>query len=146
MNVTIHEIEEDDFQGLVNLFQEFAHFEKLPEKMTNTVEKMKTEKAHINGFVARGEQSEIIAYVTFFFTYYTWTGKSMYMDDLYVREEFRNRGIGKRLLEKVIDFAKIEQCSKLRWQVSNWNTNAQDFYKSMGAEIDDVELNCDLML
>ena len=40
----------------------------------------------------------------------------------------------------------MEQCKKLRWQVSNWNKNAIDFYKKMGASIDDMEINCEMDL
>ena len=68
------------------------------------------------------------------------------MDDLYVKEDYRGIGLGKALLDGVIDFAKKEACNKVRWQVSNWNTHAQEFYKKMGAQIDDVEINCDLVL
>jgi RimJ/RimL family protein N-acetyltransferase len=46
----------------------------------------------------------------------------------------------------VIEFAKDSKCHKLRWQVSNWNKPAIDFYKSIGAVFDNIERNCDLML
>lgn len=78
-----------------------------------------------------------------FFCYYTWTGKCLHMDDLYVRSDYRGRGIGTKFIKKVIDFAG---CHKLRWQVSSWNTPAIDFYKNLGAEITDAEWNCDLIL
>lgn len=68
----------------------------------------------------------------------------MYMDDLYVKQDFRGLGVGTMLIEKVISYAKETKCNKLRWQVSNWNKPAIDFYKKMGAEIDNVEQNCDL--
>ena len=50
------------------------------------------------------------------------------------------------LLEKIIDLAKNSQCKKVRWQVSKWNTNGIDFYKKMGATVDDMEANCDLIV
>ena len=146
MTSTIRPITEQDFETLLALFQEFALFEKFPEKMTNSLAQMKAEKTYLNGFVALNEQHEIAGYVTFFFAYYTWTGKSLYMDDLYVRPEFRSSGVGTKLINAVIDFAKAEQCKKLRWQVSEWNQPAIDFYKSLGASIDSVESNCDLFL
>jgi GNAT superfamily N-acetyltransferase len=68
------------------------------------------------------------------------------MDDLYVRPEYRGKGIGTHLVQKIISLAKASACHKLRWQVSNWNTTAIDFYKSLGASIDPVEQNCDLAL
>jgi hypothetical protein len=46
----------------------------------------------------------------------------------------------------VINLAKQEQCKKVRWQVSGWNSNAIAFYKKMGANIDSTEINCDLVL
>lgn len=137
---------EEDFPALIKLFQEFAHFEKTPEKMVNSVEKMMKEKKYFNGFVAENAADEIIGYTTYFFSYHTWIGKSLYMDDLYVKPSYRRKGIGKKLLDAVIAVAKKENCSKVRWQVSSWNKHAQAFYRSMGAEISDVEFNCDLML
>lgn len=145
MNVTINPIEEKDFEELCSLFLEFATFEKLPERMINTVEKMRAEKEHFQGFVARDNSGEIAGYVTFFHAYYTWTGKSLYMDDLYVKEWFRGKGIGLELIQEVISYAKNSGCNGLRWQVSNWNKHAINFYENLGAEINKVEMNCDLI-
>jgi GNAT superfamily N-acetyltransferase len=146
MTYKIREINENDYANLISLFQEFAHFEKLEDKMTNTVDQMKVEMEYINGFVAVNKKNEVIGYVTYFFAYYTWIGKSMYMDDLYVKPAFRGKGIGTLLFNKVIEYAKESNCYKLRWQVSNWNRPAIEFYKKLGAEIDNVENNCDLIL
>ena len=146
MHIRIRKIEERDFPGLISLFREFAIFEKLPNKMINSIEQMKSEKKYINGFVAVSDKNEIFGYVTYFFAYYTWIGKSLYMDDLYVKETSRGVGIGRKLLDKVIDLAKAEHCKKIRWQVSEWNQPAIEFYQSIGATIDGVESNCDLML
>lgn len=106
---------------------------------------MKTEKDFFRGFTIKDENNLILGYVTFFFAYYTWVGKSLYMDDLYIREEHRGKGLGTQLIKKVISFAKETNCQKLRWQVSNWNKSAIKFYKSLGAQIDEVDKNCDLM-
>ena len=145
MTVTIRKIEESDYLVLISLFKEFALFEKLPEKMTNSVEQMLREKEYLTGFVAVNDADEIVGYATYFFGYYTWIGKSLYMDDLYVRPDFRGAGVGTKLINEVIAFAKAENCKKLRWQVSEWNQPAIDFYKSLGANVDAVESNCDLM-
>ncbi len=145
MTVTIRKIEEYDFPVLIFLFKEFALFEKLPGKMTNSVEQMMKEKEYLTGFVAVNAADEILGYVTYFFGYYTWIGKSLYMDDLYVRPDFRGAGVGTKLINEVIAFAKAENCKKLRWQVSEWNQPAIDFYKSLGANVDAVESNCDLV-
>jgi GNAT superfamily N-acetyltransferase len=145
MTVIIRKIDERDYFVLISLFKEFALFEKLPEKMTNSVEQMLREKEYLTGFVAVNDADEILGYATYFFGYYTWIGKSLYMDDLYVRPDFRGAGVGTKLINEVIAFAKAENCKKLRWQVSEWNQPAIDFYKSLGANVDAVESNCDLV-
>lgn len=94
MKLTVNPIEEKDFKELVALFLEFATFEKLPDKMVNSEKKMKAEKDFLHGFIDRDENNEVIGYVTFFFAYYTWIGKSLYMDDLYIREKYRGQGFG----------------------------------------------------
>lgn len=146
MDYEIREIETTDYPDLINLFHEFAQFEKLPDMMINSVEKMESESELVNGFVVLNEKYNIIGYVTYFYAYYTWIGKSMYMDDLYVHLNYRGQGLGSKLISKVIDKAKSEKCNKLRWQVSEWNQPAIDFYKNLGATIDRVESNCDFIL
>ncbi|MFT7419165.1 MAG: ribosomal protein S18 acetylase RimI-like enzyme, partial [Arcticibacterium sp.] len=83
-------------------------------------------------------------YATFNFVYYTWSGKSIYMDDLYIKLEFRGKSIGSKLIQEVINHAKANNCQKVKWQVSHWNVKAKAFYRSLGAEIDDNEQNCEL--
>ncbi|MDR0844833.1 MAG: GNAT family N-acetyltransferase [Tannerella sp.] len=145
-DITIRNISEVDFEQIVNLFQEFAKFEKLPEKMTNSVERMTVEKEFFHCFVAETNDNKIIGYVSWFFCYYTWSGKAVYLDDLYVQPNYRSKGIGTKLIHEVIDMAKKSKCHKVRWQVSNWNKPAIDFYEKIGAEIDNVEQNCNLLL
>ncbi len=146
MEITIRPHTEEDFGQLLQLFQEFAAFEKLPERMTNSLEQMRTEQEHFHCFVAETPEHGIIGYATYFFCYYTWVGKSLYLDDLYIKPEFRGHETGTRLISQVIAFARENNCHKLRWQVSNWNKSAIDFYRKIGAEINEVELNCDLPL
>ncbi len=114
--------------------------------MVNTLEKMHLEKEFLTGFVAVTPEGEIVGYATCFFAYYTWKGKSLYMDDLYVKPEHRGKGLGTQLINRIIAFAKAEHCVKVRWQVSDWNTPARNFYQSLGADISGSELNCDLIL
>lgn len=145
MEINIRAAREDDFEQIVELFREFALFEKLPERMTNSVEQMQAEKDFFNGFVAETDNGKIVGYATYFFVYYTWVGKSLYMDDLYVQPQYRSLGLGTQLIKKVIDYAKLSGSRKMRWQVSKWNTPAIDFYKKLGAVIEDTEQNCDLL-
>lgn len=58
-------------------------------------------------------------------------------------ESLRGQKIGTKLLDKIFETAKDENCKRVRWLVSNWNKNAVDFYKSRGAEIDEELFVCD---
>lgn len=99
-----------------------------------------------NCLVAESDDKEIVGFATFFFTYYSWSGKGLYLDDLYVKETCRKQAVGKKLLDKIIEIAKEENCKRVRWLVSGWNKDAIDFYKKMGAVIDSTDINCDLLL
>ena len=114
MKIEIRPIEEKDYEQIIILFKEFALFEKLPEKMTNSVDQIKNDREFFNCFVAVLDE-KIVGYATYFFAYYSWIGKSMYLDDLYVNLDYRKQGIGKKLLDSVINLAKKQKCKKMRW-------------------------------
>lgn len=142
MKINIRKAGEEDFPSILSLIRELATFEKAPEKVTNSVEQMNREKDFFHCFVAETERGEIIGMALYFFAYYTWVGKSLYLDDLYVKESFRKHGTGAALLRKIFEVASAEGCKRVRWQVLNWNETAIRMYKKSGAEIDDEWLNC----
>jgi len=144
-----------DFPAVYALFREFAVFQKTPEKLHITLDQLIADAEDFQCFVAEtdggGEGAagdaaeggrEIVGFATFFMAYYSWTGKAIYLDDLYVRKNSRKYGIGKKLLFAVIDFSKENGCKTVRWLVSRWNGNAMAFYKSIGAEIHETEMVC----
>jgi ribosomal protein S18 acetylase RimI-like enzyme len=145
MEVTIRRATRDDFPAIFLLIKEFASFQKSEEKLVTTVDQMLEDENLFQAFVAL-ENKNIIGFCTFFYAYYSWSGKAIYLDDLYIKDSFRKNGIGKQLLNTVMTLAKESNCRKVRWQVSKWNTNAIEFYKKMGADIDEIEINCDLFL
>ena len=74
-------------------------------------------------------------FALFFPIYSTWQGDSLYLEDLFVRPEFRGRGIGKSLLSRVARLAADRGCARLQWAVLDWNQSAIDFYHSIGAKM-----------
>ncbi|NLR61195.1 GNAT family N-acetyltransferase [Chitinophaga polysaccharea] len=145
MDVTIRAAREEDFAQIYQLIREFAHFIKTPEKVAITLPQMIQDKDHFQCMVAI-YQDQIIGFATWFFAYYSWSGKAVYLDDLYVKDQYRGQAIGTALMDAVIAKAREAGCKKVRWQVSNWNQHAIEFYKKRGAQIDEVEINCDLVL
>lgn len=143
MNINIRKATEEDFPEIFLLIKELAAFEKSPGKVTNSVELMKHEKEYFHCFVAETETGKIVGMALYFFAYFTWVGKSLYLEDLYVKESFRKHKIGTALLGKIFEVANAEDCKRVRWQVLNWNQAAIQLYKKSGAVIDDEWLNCD---
>jgi GNAT superfamily N-acetyltransferase len=130
-----------DYEQILELIKAFAIFQKTPEKVTVTLEQMIEDKDIFQCLVAEVD-NKIVAFASFFFSYYSWSGKAIDLDDLYVKDEYRKQNIGTQLLNAVIRFAKEHHCKSVRWLVSRWNENAVNFYKKMGAVVDDTEMTC----
>ena len=76
-------------------------------------------------------------YALFWPYYSTWVGRGLFLEDLFVREPFRRRGIGEALLASVARIAVDEHCYGIHWEVLDWNEKAIEMYKAMGAEFRD---------
>jgi GNAT superfamily N-acetyltransferase len=142
MEIKIRKGTEGDIQALFGLVVELANFEKSDVSVTNSAEQMRREKDFFEFLVAETHE-EIIGIAVYFPTYSTWVGKSLYLDDLYVREKYRNQKVGTRLLREVFKIAQEGGFNRIRWQVLDWNTNAKKFYEKIGAQLGDGWLNCD---
>ncbi len=143
MNTNIRQAIEQDFIEIIELIKGLAVFQGKPEKMLNTLELMKAEQQYFECLVAENETKEIIGIAVYSFVYHTWVGKSIYLDDLYVKESYRGQKIGSRLLKALFAVAQRQNCKKVRWLVSNWNTPAIEFYKTFGVEFFKEEWICD---
>nr|XP_029524610.1 diamine acetyltransferase 2-like isoform X1 [Oncorhynchus nerka] len=76
----------------------------------------------------------VVGYALYFYTYSTWKGRSVYMEDLYVMPDFRGKGIGTGLMAKVAQVGVEKQCVRLQFSVLEWNKPSLDFYIAKGAE------------
>lgn len=82
-------------------------------------------------------------FALWFLQFSTWEGKpSLYLDDLFVRPEFRGRGIGKALLNRLAAIALERGCTRFQWSVLEWNVSAIAFYEAVGARILKELLTC----
>jgi GNAT superfamily N-acetyltransferase len=129
---------------LRQLIWELADFEKSADKVRTT----ETDIAR-DGFGANPQFRALIAewhgepagYALFFSFYSTWRGAGFYLEDFFVRADFRGRGIGKALLARVANMAEREGRVFIRWEVLNWNQPAVEMYKALGADfLDDFRL------
>ncbi len=80
------------------------------------------------------EDDNEVGFALFFHNFSTFLGRAgIYLEDLYVKPEYRKKGYGKALLEKLAQIAVERGCGRLEWWVLDWNTPSIDFYKSLGA-------------
>jgi GNAT superfamily N-acetyltransferase len=139
----------EDIPSIFELVKELALFEKAPEEVTATLADYE-----VNGF---GENPLFGAYLAFYqgklagfalwyFRFSTWKGKRFYLEDLYVKDEFRGLGIGKQLIEICFEEAKNTKCTGMMWQVLDWNTPAIEFYKQYDAKFDGEWINVNVNL
>ena len=134
----------NDAALLVALIRELADYEKELDSVEITESDLQRD-----GFGPDPKFRALIAdwdgqpagYAFFFDFYSTWTGRHMFLEDLFVRPQFRGKGIGGSLMAKVAEIAEQEQCNAMRWEVLGWNQPAIDVYRSLGAEfLDDWRL------
>jgi len=142
MEINVRQATEEDFPAILSLIRELAAYERARGKVTNSVEQMKEEKDLFRCFVAETGEGEIIGMALYFIAYFTWVGKSLYLEDIYVKESFRKHRVGSALLRKVFEVARAESCKRVRWQVLEWNEPAIAFYRKCGAELDGEWINC----
>jgi GNAT superfamily N-acetyltransferase len=127
----------DDVERLVNLVQELAVYEKLEHQARATPEDF---RRHLFGPRPAAEallaevDSQPVGFALWFTTFSTFRGQpGLYLEDLFVKPEYRGRGIGKGLLAALASRAVERGCGRLEWSVLNWNEPAIGFYRSVGA-------------
>jgi GNAT superfamily N-acetyltransferase len=125
----------EDVPVLNTLIHEFAEFERLPIAATEAGLLRDGFSESPKFCVLMAEWDGQPAGYAFFFDYYSsFEGRpGLFLEDIYVRDQYRGKGIGRALLARVASIAKEQKCFGVRWQVLDWNTPAIDFYKGLGA-------------
>lgn len=125
----------DDFIGLI---RELANFEHLDPPDEAGVERLYDhafqETPYYQAFLAKFDGSAV-GYIIYFLTYSSFKAKpTLYLEDIFVLERMRGKGIGKALFLFAVGKADDLGCGRMEWSALNWNKNAIDFYVSMGAK------------
>ena len=132
-----------DTLSIHQLIQELADFERAPDAVINTPELLSQDlfvEGRCFAFVAEHGEA-IIGFALYYFGYSTWKGRTLYLEDLYVREDFRQAGVGQQLFDHVVTVAKNEKVRRMDWQVLTWNEPALEFYRKNKAILDDEWIN-----
>jgi GNAT superfamily N-acetyltransferase len=88
--------------------------------------------------------TQIVAFALYYIRYSTWKGQTMYLEDIIVTESMRGKGIGRMLIEQLIQEAKEKGFKRITWQVLDWNEPAINFYKKFNAKFDPEWVNVTL--
>jgi len=127
-----------DVDLIVSMVRELAVYERAPEAVLATADLIG--KALFGAppaaeAVIAEWQGQPAGLAVFFHNFSTWLGRrGLYLEDLFVRESYRGRGIGKALLLHLAAIARTRGCGRMEWSVLDWNQSAIDFYRSLGAK------------
>lgn len=138
-NLTIRSATHNDVPVILDFIKALAEYEKLSHEVVATEESLLTTlfgtKPVAEVVIGYTENGVPAGFALFFHNYSTFLAKpGIYLEDLFVKPEFRGKGYGKSLLIYLARLAEEHHCGRLEWSVLDWNTPAIEFYKSLGAK------------
>ena len=129
--------EEKDVPLILQFIKDLAEYEHMLDEVVAT-------EALLTEWIFQKEKAEVIfvleddnevGFALFFHNFSTFLGRAgLYLEDLYVKPEYRHKGYGKGLLKKLAQIAVERGCGRLEWWCLDWNQPSIDFYLSLGAE------------
>lgn len=138
MKFNIRFATQQDMPKVLELIKELAVFEKEPDAVIVTeqdlIEHGFGKHPLFTCFVAEKDK-QIVAIALIYFRFSTWKGKTVHLEDLIVKQDYRGQGLGTLLLDEVIKYGYSQGVQRVCWEVLDWNTNAIEFYKNKGAKI-----------
>ena len=141
MEFSIEQIKRDEVPELLGLIRELARFEKLEHEVEATVESLSDSLFKGNpvaGALIGRVDRDLAGYALYFFTFSSFIGRAgIWLEDLYVRPTFRRQGLGRAMIEAVARIGAEKNCGRFEWTALNWNKNALDFYRKLGAQMMD---------
>jgi len=143
MDLDIRKASREDVPGVIELLREFAEFENLTQFLEATEEKLADvlfgEHSFVQCLVAL-DNGKLIAYAILYPSFASFRGqKGMYLEDIFIKAEYRGKGLGDRLLKEIAKLALHKGCERIDFVVLDWNTSAINFYEKHGAVRDEDE-------
>jgi GNAT superfamily N-acetyltransferase len=135
---TINEVTKESFQDFLSLITKLAEYEKLQPPNMEAQERLRhdclSDKPKYRAYIGRLD-GKPVAYIIYFFTYSSFLAlPTLYLEDIFVLQEYRQKGIGEKMFKFIKRVAKHEGCGRIEFTVLKWNTSAQEFYHKNGAK------------
>ena len=147
--INIRRATKEDIGLVRDLVMELAIFEKAPEEVTSSLADYVQEGFSDNPLFTANLiylNDELAGFSLWYYRFSTWKGRRFYLEDLYIKEAYRGKGLGRNLINEAIEEAKRMKCTGMMWQVLDWNQPAIDFYNTLGVKMDAGWLNVHLDL
>lgn len=144
LQIIITEATPADVNDMVSLIRELAAYELASHEATITANDLLRDgfgpRPYFHALLAK-VNGQTVGMAFWYFTYSTWKGKVLYLEDLIVREPWRGRGIGQKLFEELLRIAAQNHVKRMQWQVLHWNEPALAFYRKYEATLSHDWLN-----
>lgn len=132
--MTVVPLTADRFDDFISLINALADYERLSRPDVAAIERLHRDalgpQPRFEAALAVDAAGVAVGYATWFHTYSTFLAKpTIYLEDLFVREDGRESGAGSALFEHVRTLGAQRGCGRMEWQVLDWNTLAREFYK-----------------
>ncbi|AOE49423.1 GNAT family N-acetyltransferase [Kangiella sediminilitoris] len=136
--LVIREAAREDAPQILEFIKDLADYEKMSDEVVATVEDIEqtvfAEQPKAYCLIAEWE-GQSAGFALYFYSYSTFLGKhGIYLEDLFVKPEFRGKRIGMTLLKRLSKIAVDNDCKRMDWSVLDWNKPAIEFYDSIGAK------------
>jgi GNAT superfamily N-acetyltransferase len=136
--LVIQQVNEEIFGDFLSLIDKLAEYENLVPPNQEARRRLRidclSDKPKYQAFIGK-IGNKCVAYIIYFFTYSSFLGlPTLYLEDIFVLEEHRRQGVGKRMFEHLKEIAKLEGCCRIDFTVLKWNKSAQEFYEKNKAK------------
>jgi len=147
MSITIRHAKLQDVPALHGLVAELAAYVGESDKFTATIDTYEKDfKADFYRALVAEDEGVVIGMALYYFSYSTWKGRMIYLEDFVLNPDYRRRGIGQQLWDGLKKAGRDTGCQLLKWQVVNTNQEAMKFYDAQEAIMEDTWLNGKLFL